>query len=782
MKEKSIKELGFPLVLKKIEGCALGEDGVRSLRHLAFLSDREELQSRQEKIAAFFSLLGSPNVDLPQGFDDIDSVFEILDNPLHSLDGAQIYSVAKYIESARVLQSFCTSTLENNEPLPPVKDLMGDQIDPQLLSLSVEIESVLENSGQVKESHPAIRALKRKVEGAKQDRSKFSHEFINSNNALVQSDQGAFRDGRLVIPVRNDRRTEVQGFINSASTSGNTVFMEPYRLVEMNNAVVMAENQILVEIAKILSELNGKIKTRKQALQELQKRVGSTDALYAAARYATLTHAAATDLASNRCNLLGARHPLLGSKAVPITVQLKEKVKAVVITGPNAGGKTVTIKTVGLLALLNQFSGFIPALEGSSLPLFDDIYTDIGDEQSIEEELSTFSGHMKQVGFILHHMTDRSLIILDELGSGTDPVEGASIARATLEYCIEKAQLSFVTSHHGVLKQFAYAKDSVINASMEFDENTHHPTFRVINGIPGDSHALDTARAMKLPKEVIDKAQQYLGSEAIQIGEIIKGLEHKKHEADLRERQIEERYASLQDQVRIVQLKELKVRQEALLVKEEQASELARFLREKRKELENLVADLRTGEITREKTKKVKAYVNTLETKQDQTENQIERERDSLEPQPPKGEIQFKEQMDVLCGTARREGRIIRKAGKDSWIVAIGTMKFTMKEKDLSLPKRGKKKVQVLYQSDAPMPKMVLDVRGLNLEETLASLDGQIESALVHGMSTFSIIHGFGDGILSRGIGEYLKKHPRVSDYRFALPEDGGMGKTYVML
>ena len=782
MKEKSIKELGFPLVLKRIEGCALGNDGVKALHDFPFLTEKADLAKRQEKVGAFCRLLGSPTIELPISFDDISPVFDILDNPLRSLDGNLIYSVANYIESAKALQAFCTSTLENNEQLPPVKDLLGDQIDPMLVSLSMEIQSVLENNGQVKESHPAIRALKRKVEGAKQDRSRFSHEFITTNNSLVQSDQGAFRDGRLVIPVRNDRRTEVKGFINSASTSGNTVFMEPYRLVEMNNAVVMAENQILVEIAKILSELNGKIKLRVYELKKLQKQVSVADALYAMARYAMMTQASATDLAANTCNLLGARHPLLGSKAVPITVSLHDKVKAVVITGPNAGGKTVTIKTVGLLSLLNQFSGYIPALEGSSLPLFDDIYTDIGDEQSIEESLSTFSGHMKQVGYILQHMTSRSLIILDELGSGTDPVEGASLARATLEYCIEKAQLSFVTSHHGVLKQFAYAKDSVINASMEFDEKSHHPTFRVINGIPGDSHALDTARAMHLPKEVVDKAQQYLGSEAIQIGEIIKGLERKKQEADLRERQIEERYASLQVQVRDIQLKELKLRQESLLLKEEQASQLARFMRDKRKELENLVAELRTGEITREKTKKVKAYVTSLEDTYTQTESQIELEKDRIEPRHHEGHIEFREQMDVLCGTAKREGRIIRRAAKDSWIVAIGTMKFTMKERDLSLPKRDKKKVKVLYQSDAPMPKMVLDVRGMNLEETLAILDGQIESALVHGMTTFSVIHGFGDGILSRGIGDYLKKHPRVSDYRFALPEDGGMGKTYIML
>ncbi|WP_320129305.1 Smr/MutS family protein [uncultured Sphaerochaeta sp.] len=782
MNKKSIEELGFPAVLKKMEGCALGMDGVRELRQFSFLTDRKALLERQNKVAAFLRLLSSPNVEIPLAFNDIAEVFSILEDPMKSLDGYQLASVANYIESGCILQSFCQCCLENNEMLLAIKDLMGEHIDPSLVVLSKEIREVLEADGQVKESHPAIKALKRQVESAKQGRSRYSHEFIHTNASLVQSDQGAFRDGRLVIPVRNDRRTEVKGFINGASTSGNTVFMEPYKLVEMNNAVVMAENQILVEIAKILSQLDKKVKQVRTELKILHDLVSTTDALFALARYAQMTHATATDSTVDLCRLLGARHPLLGSKAVPITIDFEENIKAVVITGPNAGGKTVTIKTVGLLSLMNQFSGFIPAQEGSSIPLFDDIFTDIGDDQSIEEELSTFSGHMKQVGFILHHISDRSLVILDELGSGTDPVEGASLARAILEFCIDQARLSFVTSHHGVLKQFAYAKEDVINASMEFDEQSHHPTFKVINGIPGDSHALDTARSMNLPQVVLDKAKQYLGSEAIQIGQIIKGLEKKKQEADLRERKIDERFSFLQEKTREVQLKELRVRQQELIVKEEQSSQLSRFMKEKRKELENLVADLRNGEITREKTKKVKAFVSSLEEKQNSTENQIEMERAQLTPENREDFIEFKENQDVLCGSAKREGRIIRKAGKGSWVVAIGTMKFTMKEKDLSLPKREKKKVQVLYQSDAPTPKMVLDVRGMNLEETLGSLDMQIESALVHGMSSFSIIHGYGDGILSRGIGEYLKAHPSVTDYRFALPEDGGMGKTYVML
>ncbi len=784
MNKKSIEDLGFPQVLQKIQGCALSREGFQRLATMGFLTDKRALKERQEKVGSFYRLLGRPDAGHPSSFADITEAMHTLKNPLLVLDGQALMGIAHYIGSAETLLEYCNQSLENSGPLEPINGLLGKQIESSLLNLKASIHTILDETGEVKESHPAIRALRKRAEQAKGERSRFCNEYMKSKRDAMQSDQSAYRDGRVVIPVRNDRRSEVEGFISSASTSGNTVFMEPYKLVEMNNSVVMAENQILVEIAKLLAHLDGQARGCKSELIALMEMVGATDALYAAARYSYDQNASKVSLDSDVCTLLDARHPLLGKKAVPITVALEAKVQAVVISGPNAGGKTVTIKTVGLLALLNQFCGFIPAKDGSSLPLFDDIFTDIGDEQSIEEELSTFSGHMKQIGHILRNMTSRSLVIMDELGSGTDPVEGSALARATLEYCIRKAKLTLVTSHHGVLKQFAYAKENVINASMEFDEQSHLPTFRVISGIPGDSHALDTAKAMGLPLEVLDKAKQYLGSEAVEIGEIIRGLEKRKREADLLEQNLKDRHYKLQQQVKQVQLKELKLKQDALILKQEQSSDLYRFMREKSSELENLVAELRSGEITREKTRKVKSFVSSVQEKHEQTEKQIQDQSEELEPKRGKTTpIQFKPNMDVLCGTARREGRIIRRASKGKWIVAIGTMKFTLPESELSVArKQEEKKVHVQYHSSAPPPKMVLDVRGMSLEEALSALDIQIESALVHGFSTFSIIHGYGDGILSRGIGQYLKQSVSITDYRFALPEDGGMGKTYVFL
>ncbi|HKL60647.1 MAG TPA: endonuclease MutS2, partial [Sphaerochaeta sp.] len=545
MNKKSIEDLGFLQVLEKIQGCALSREGYRHLASMGFLTDRIALEERQRKVAAFYRLLGRPDAPLPSSFADITEAMQTVKNPRLVLDGQALIGIAHFIGSSEKLLSYCNQSVENSGPLEAINGLLGGEIESSLLHLKASIQTILDEGGEVKESHPAIRALHKRVEQAKGERSRFCNDYMKTKRDAMQSELSAYRDGRVVIPVRNDRRSEVEGFISSASTTGNTVFMEPYKLVEMNNSVVMAENQILVEIAKLLAQLDEKARACTSELYSLRDMVGATDALYASARYSFDHNATQVDLDSDVCTLLDARHPLLGKKAVPITVALGSKVQAVVISGPNAGGKTVTIKTVGLLALLNQFCGFIPATDGSSLPLFDDVFTDIGDEQSIEEELSTFSGHMKQIGHILRNMTENSLVIMDELGSGTDPVEGSALARATLEYCIRKAKLTLVTSHHGVLKQFAYAKENVINASMEFDEASHLPTFRVISGIPGDSHALDTARAMRLPTEVLDKAKQYLGSEAVEIGEIIRGLEKRKREADLHEENLRDRHYKL---------------------------------------------------------------------------------------------------------------------------------------------------------------------------------------------------------------------------------------------
>ncbi|MBQ2528027.1 MAG: Smr/MutS family protein, partial [Spirochaetales bacterium] len=490
------------------------------------------------------------------------------------------------------------------------------------------------------------------------------------------------------------------------------------------------------------------------------------------------------------CNLIHARHPLLGAKCVPIDLSVPSGIKAVVLTGPNAGGKTVTMKTVGLFSLLNQICGYIPASDGSSLALFDRVFTDIGDDQSIENHLSTFSGHMKSIGFILRTMTKDSLVILDELGSGTDPQEGAALARSVLEFCTKKSSLTLTTSHHGVLKQYAYGSAIVLNASMEFDEKTLEPTFRVIEGLPGESHAIDTARRMRLPKSVTQAAQKYLGQEAVKISSIIRNLEVLRRDAEAKNAELERRLRALENNENHIEKERRRLQAYENRLKKQRLNEFDDFVRSSRRDVEQLVAELREGEITREKTLKMKGLFNDLQAKEEELKTEIELEAEELdakqleEDNSQKDSVELKVGMDVLCGPSKREGTVVKAMGKGKWQVAIGTMKFTFKETDLTVPRRSSTVRSYSFEqgTKAPSPKLVLDLRGYRLLEALDAIDSQIEACCVHNLKSFSIIHGYGDGILSTGIHKHLSQNDLVGSYKFALPDDGGQGKTYVTL
>ncbi len=783
--KKSLKDLGFYQVLENIKKNALSEAGAKRLEYRDFSSKKESLLYIQESVDALKTIIENPRINNPVKFPDLKSVFSSLETTYQSLDGIELLNAASYIESAKILCYFLHSPIFNNHSNPLISNLIGDEIDEELLSYQREAYYALDDSGKIKDSHPAIKRLVEQVEKSKSTRNSFSRNFIKNNKSSLQSDVETIRDDRIVVAVKADSKSNVKGFVHSSSSSGNTIFMEPYQLVELNNSVILAEQQILIEMAKIYGALSKNLREIQDKLRVLSSAVIKVDVLYALASWASKNGCTKTNLNKDEVKLKLAVHPLLGEKAVPISFEVDNSIKAVVLSGPNAGGKTVTIKTVGLLALINQFCGFIPCSEGSSLPIFDKIFTDIGDEQSIEEELSTFSAHMNTLAKILNSTSNKSLVILDELGSATDPNEGGAIACSVVDYLKDRAKLSLITSHQASLKLKAYGESELLNASMEFNDSSHMPTFRVVTGLPGDSHAIETASRMKLPKEVINKAKEYLGSDSLQMSEIIKSLEQKREEARLKIEKLENMEAKLRLEQKKADLYQLKLKQQEFLLKKNQSTDLSRYVEQSRKELEKLVADLVTGSLTKEKKKKVKSFINNLGAEEDKLLDSIDSEEEIIATKD-KEPFVLKDGLDVLCGINRREGTVLKKDGKNRWIVQVGSMKISFKEKDLFQAETKKKvkspKVSVSYHSASPKPKSQIDVRGYTLEESLSIVSSQIESCIVHGFSNFSVIHGLGDGILQRGIHEYLKTQRAVKDYRFAMPDDGGMGKTYVIL
>lgn len=801
MFKRTAVDLGLDLVLASISRFALGPLGNKAVLDARPVIDRSSYIERQKQVSAMIYAISQAATEKDvkvEAFPDISDVFDsIARSPSSSLAGEQVFNVGLFIRSARLLKNLLDLTLL---PACPDKDSGAgeviDDIPAELLHLEQEIFRILESPGTVKENYPTVKALRDKADARRLERSRLASDIMHAESAIMQSDAAVLRDGRIVLPVKNDARRKVDGYVQSSSASGGTVFMEPFRLVDMNNAVIMAQEEIQLEIARLVGMLSDMVRSSEVQLRLLCPQVARADFLYAFASWAKASSCCRTAIGEARLegdysvNLIHARHPLLGSKCVPIDLVVPSGIRAVVLTGPNAGGKTVTMKTVGLFALLNQISGYIPASDGSSMALFDRVFTDIGDDQSIENHLSTFSGHMKSIGFILRSMTDDSLVILDELGSGTDPQEGAALARSILEFCTKKALLTMTTSHHGVLKQYAYGSDIVQNASMEFDEKTLEPTFRVIEGLPGESHAIDTARRMHLPKSVTQSAQRYMGDEAVKISSIIRNLEAMRREASLRQAELDRRLRAMENQERHLANVERRLQAMENNLKKEKLRGFDDYMKESRRELENLVSELRSGEISREKTMKVKAFTASLQEQGELLRSEIkatdeELEKKQLEEDSQRSDnVELKPGMDVLCGPYKREGTVVREDGKGRWVVAIGPMKFTFKETDLLVPRRASHVNSYSFEGSAkaPMPKMSMDLRGYRLLEALDAIDSQIEACCVHGLKSFSIIHGYGDGILSTGIHRHLNSNGLVESFRFAVPEDGGQGKTYVVL
>lgn len=783
MLRRSALDLELDKVLNIIALRSLSTMGKRSVLRAEPLTDFSAYDNRRNTVSLTVeAIIAAAGKEIrATGFPDIDVLFDILTAD-HSarLDGELIYSVAEFIESAEVLSKVFASTQKEE-----LKNVLGD-ISTELVLLKQEIFKILESPGKVRENYPTVKTLREKADQKRLDRSRFAGRYMRSKADIMNSDSPVMRDGRIVLPVGIESKSKVQGYVQGASQTGSTLYMEPFELIDMNNAVILANQEIELEIARLLASLSAMIRENEEALRLLSSDVANADFLYSFASWAIEYKCCRVIQDENyTCNIIKARHPLLRDRCVPIDMKIESKTKALVLTGPNAGGKTVTMKTVGLFSLLNQICGYIPASDGSSLALFDRVFTDIGDEQSIENSLSTFSGHLKNIGSVLRNITPSSLVIFDELGSGTDPQEGAALARSILEFCTKKALLTLATSHHGVLKQYAYSSEVVVNASMEFDEKTMEPTFRVINGLPGESHAIDTAFRMHLPKSVVFNARKYMGKEAVKISSIIRSLEQKELEARKKLDEIQNLEKGVLEKQKALDSYEKKLKELENRLKKDELSEFDDFIKESRRNLETLVKELREGEITREKTLKVKAHISELEQIRDKRESDIDASEQELEDYEEPSEVVYEPGMDVLCGPNKREGVIVRKEKDGRFQVAIGQMRFTFKESELSPAKSKTVKARAIYDSSAiksVMPKSSLDVRGMRLEESLEAIDSQIEACCVHGLAGFSIIHGYGNGILSTGIHNHLKMHGAVEDYFFAHPDDGGQGKTYVRL
>ena len=613
--------------------------------------------------------------------------------------------------------------------------------------------------------------------------------MVQSYSKYLQDPIVTIRGDRYVIPVKIECRANVPGLVHDQSASGSTVFVEPMAVVELNNEIKELTLKEKAEIERILTELSAKVAENADYLNHDNYNIAYIDFLMAKAKFGLDIEGSIPDI-NNRgaINIRAARHPLINKDiVVPIDIKLGDSYNALIITGPNTGGKTVTLKTAGLLTLMASAGLAIPCSDMSQISVFDEVYADIGDEQSIEQSLSTFSSHMKNIVEIIAHADDKSLVLVDELGAGTDPTEGAALAMSILEKLHERGTKIIATTHYSELKVFAMDKQGFENASVEFDVETLRPTYRLLTGIPGKSNAFEISKRLGLNDEIINRAREFVSKDAVKFEDVIQSLQYKtskaeeelfeaqrmKREAEKIKKELSERKYRLDTQKDDVMRKAQEEARRIVKQAKTEADTLVNEINEIRKKSQE-AADIKEAENAR---KKLKEKLDNMEVKD---VNTLEIE----EGMEPIKDVKVGD--DVFVTTLNQKAVVITEPdSKGEVMVQIGIIKMNVPVEKLMKSTRVKKEtkksgVTNLIRQKAVNISRSIDLRGQTLDEAIYNVDKYLDDAFLAGLESVLIIHGKGTGALREGIQSYLKKHHYVKSIRLGDYNEGGSGVTVV--
>ena len=715
------------------------------------------------------------------GFPDMRGCLKRVHAALY-LSPGELLGVARCLKAIRL----CKEALESAEDCPLLGNLA--QWLQAHRSIEEEIGRCIAGEEEISDgASPALLRIRRSMRIANDRVRERLGNMIRSATfqKYLQEPLVTIRNGRFVLPVKQEYRQNVPGLIHDQSGSGATLFIEPTAVVELGNEYKKLLGEEEEEIQRILSELTALCAPYSQDILEGLGILGQVDLAFAKARLGREMDAVQPEMDQQGfLRIIKGRHPLIPKEqVVPIDVWLGEEFTTLIITGPNTGGKTVTLKTVGLFALMAQSGLFIPAQTGSRLPVFQAVYGDIGDEQSIEQSLSTFSSHMTNIVEILKQADAGSLVLLDELGAGTDPVEGAALAMSILEDLHSRGCRTVATTHYSEIKAFALTRAGMENASMEFDVDRLCPTYRLFIGIPGKSNAFEISKRLGMEERLIEKAREYLKGEDVKFEDVISGAEAQRRRAE------EERRLAAAERDATAKLREEMEKQRARLEGEREGlrakarEDSRRLVNETREEMEKLVAAIRAipGLDQRAADRVIQRSRDALR----------KREADLAEPLEKKPQDPGAAPKQVRPGETVRILSLDQKAtvlspadAKGDVQVQAGIMKLTVKLKDLRLiqdtaPTKGVGKVQLDTQRQGGLE---LDVRGKLVDEAILEVDRYIDNCLMSGLDQVSIIHGKGTGALRAGIQDYLKRDKRVKSYRMGAYGEGDAGVTVVTL
>ncbi|HET9979582.1 MAG TPA: endonuclease MutS2, partial [Ktedonobacterales bacterium] len=702
------------------------------------------------------------------------------------------------------------ATLRASEHVSRLLRKVSEQF-PLLWSLAVDLpirpglegrigESISDDGDVLDSASPDLRRIRAQILAAQQHLQERLGTLVNTYRSALQEPIITTRSDRYVLPVRAEARGQVKGIVHDQSGSGATLFIEPAVVVEMNNRLRELHLEEQREIERILTELSEAVASDGPYVTLAVELLAEIDLHLAKARYAGLLRASAPKVSDDgRLLLRKARHPLLRGNVVPIDFWLGRapddaELRMVVITGPNTGGKTVALKTVGLLSLMAQAGMHIPCEDGSAIPVYSDVFADIGDEQSIEQSLSTFSSHLTRIVEILRLATSESLVLLDELGAGTDPSEGSALARAILAHLLAQGVNTVATTHYSELKVFAHEQSGVANASVEFDVETLSPTYRLSIGLPGRSNALAIATRLGLPGDIISDARDYVGSAGVEMESLLANLQAERAAASDERYHLSMERAEAEYQRREAEKLRTEAEEERARVLNEARAQARREVEETRAELARVRTQMRR-KLTEEQLTQLRERTRALEERSAPVAPKTRHRPPAAaapgaaEPVSISGPLEVGD--TVLVRSMGQRGEVVALPNSRGEVeVQIGALKLRAPESQVErLSRRQARMVDARElpsfsapREATPTPELQLDLRGWRVDDALEEVDRYLNNAALAGMPFVRILHGKGTGALRQAIRQELSHHPLVKSQKSAEAKDGGDGITVVTL
>lgn len=784
IEKRTLRVLEFEAIVEKLKQHSISNLGKKRIEAMGVSSEeRKVLLWQAQTTEAQTIVLQSGAIPFGAFYDTNEAVKRAELKAV--LDMQQLLHIAWGLQTARKMKDF----LSGKEGFPNLSyfanSLTGDR------NLEEDIFSAILSPDEMADSASSeLRRIRRSMVTMKESVRKKLDEIISSAQAkYLQESIVTMRQDRFVVPVKVENRDKVPGIVHDTSSSGATLFVEPIAVVEINNKLQSLKSDEKQEIHRILIEFTARVAELSRELRDNQIALTELDFIFARGKLSAAMKAEKVEYNREmRFNLKQARHPLIDvKKVVASDIEAGEEYTTLVITGPNTGGKTVTLKTVGLFALMFQSGLHLPCDYGSSMCIFKNIFADIGDEQSIEQSLSTFSSHMTHIVDILAHLEERNLVLFDELGAGTDPIEGAGLAISILEYVRRKDSICIATTHYSELKHYALTEEGVENASMEFDVDTLSPTYRLVIGLPGKSNAFEISKRLGLSEDIIEAARERIHTDKILMEDVLKEIEEDRKKIAAQKEESDAIYRRAKWLEEKLELQEIKAKRKVEKQLQDGKREVAKLLKEAKEEVEmqlKEIAELKEQidreDLNRELEKARKRIKDTIKAAS-YDENILYTEEDAQKSldHPKAG-------MKVYVSTFHQEGIVLSvDDNKREASVQMGAMKMNLPYEILQAPKKEKKPVGYTGEGKIRKQKSLsikteIDLRGMDMETARMELEKYLDDAVLSNVGQVTIIHGVGTMVLKKGVEKILKDYKPVKSFRQGKYGEGGPGVTIV--